>query len=120
MKSLTVISLAYAVATITPAHALAVPTPVVELTWEDGALEPRQASSTTRVADAACTNGPNTRACWKAGFSIATDFDKKLPPEGKTVTYDLEITNTTMAPDGYKRLIMAINGQHREKHHAMT
>ncbi|KAF7186453.1 Laccase-3 [Pseudocercospora fuligena] len=112
MKSLALISLAYAVTTITPAHALAVPTPVVELAWEDGALEPRQASSTTRVADAACTNGPNTRACWKAGFSIATDFDKKLPPEGKTVTYDLEITNTTMAPDGHERLIMAINGQY--------
>ncbi|KAF2166071.1 multicopper oxidase [Zasmidium cellare ATCC 36951] len=66
-----------------------------------------------QAADQGCTNGPNTRACWKSGFSIATDFDKKLPPAGKTVTYNLEITNTThMAPDGYQRLVMAINGQY--------
>ena len=25
--------------------------------------------------DSACRNGPYTRMCWEAGFSIATDFD---------------------------------------------
>lgn len=70
-------------------------------------LEPRQ-----RVPDAACTNGPNTRACWRTGYSIATDFDAKAPPSGKTVTYNLEITNTTLAPDGVSRMVMAINGQY--------
>jgi hypothetical protein len=36
--------------------------------------------------DSACTNGPSTRSCWKVGFSIATDFDDKAPPEGQTRT----------------------------------
>lgn len=77
------------------------------------AVEPRQATS-TRVADAACTNGPNTRSCWRTGYSIVTDFDNKLPNWGKEVTYNLEITNTTMAPDGVERLVMAINKQYRK------
>lgn len=75
------------------------------------ALEPRQATS-TRVADSACTNGPFSRACWQAGYSIATDFDNKTPPNGRERVFDLEITNTTMAPDGFERLVMAINGQY--------
>ncbi|KAM0715961.1 hypothetical protein Q7P37_008475 [Cladosporium fusiforme] len=70
-------------------------------------LEPRQ-----RVSDSACKNGPFTRACWQAGYSIATDFDNKTPPDGRERVYDLEITNTTMAPDGYERLVMAVNGQY--------
>lgn len=73
------------------------------------ALEPRQAT-TTRVADSACTNGPLSRACWQAGYSIATDFDNKTPPNGRERVYNLEITNTTMAPDGFERIVMAING----------
>lgn len=36
--------------------------------------------------DGACTNGPNSRQCWSNGYSIATDFDAKLPPDGITVT----------------------------------
>ena len=76
-------------------------------------LVPRQQATSTRVADAACTNGPNTRACWRTGYSIATDFDAKSPPEGKTVVHNLEITNITLAPDGKERLVMAINGQYR-------
>jgi FtsP/CotA-like multicopper oxidase with cupredoxin domain len=74
-------------------------------------IEPRQATS-TRVADSACTNGPLSRACWQAGYSIATDFDNKIPPNGRERVHDLEITNTTMAPDGFERLVMAINGQY--------
>lgn len=99
MKSYTIAVLTQAVSLFTLTCSIAVPAPVVELGWD---------------TDAACTNGPNTRACWKNGFSIATDFDAKLPPEGKTIIYDLEITNTTMAPDGFERLIMAVNGQYRE------
>lgn len=65
-----------------------------------------------QVADSACTNGPFSRACWQAGYSIATDFDNKIPPNGRERVYNLEITNTTMAPDGFERLVMAINGQY--------
>jgi hypothetical protein len=46
----------------------------------------RQATSSSPVPDGACTNGPRTRNCWSDGFSIATDFDAKAPPAGKTVT----------------------------------
>ncbi|KAF2716610.1 multicopper oxidase [Polychaeton citri CBS 116435] len=76
------------------------------------ALEPRQASTSTKVPDSACTNGPTTRACWKSGFSIATDFDAKAPPNGVERHYKLTITNITLAPDGVSRLVLAVNGQY--------
>lgn len=43
------------------------------------------ASTSTRVADAACSNGPFTRSCWAPGYSIYSDFDAKWPNTGKTV-----------------------------------
>ncbi|KAK5733302.1 laccase, multicopper oxidase, benzenediol:oxygen oxidorectuctase [Elasticomyces elasticus] len=78
---------------------------------ESMGLVPRQQATSTRVADAQCTHGPRNRACWRDGYSIATDFDAKSPPAGKTVEHFLEITNTTLAPDGFRRLVMAVNGQ---------
>jgi hypothetical protein len=53
----------------------------------------RQAPSGTQVPDGACTNGPRTRNCWSNGFSIATDFDAKAPPAGKTVTVVRPVVN---------------------------
>ncbi|KAG9650300.1 laccase precursor, partial [Aureobasidium melanogenum] len=85
-----------------------------------GKMVRRQASSTssaaggtsTLVADSACSNGPYTRACWTDGFSIATDFDQKFPTTGKTVSYNLEITNTTCNPDGaHEQQCLLFNGQ---------
>ncbi|KAK6438685.1 laccase, multicopper oxidase, benzenediol:oxygen oxidorectuctase [Oleoguttula sp. CCFEE 5521] len=77
------------------------------------AVEKRATSTTTRVADAACTNGPLTRSCWKNGYSVATDFDQKFPTGGATVTYNLEITNGTCNPDGNgPRLCLLFNGQY--------
>ncbi|KAF2089562.1 multicopper oxidase [Saccharata proteae CBS 121410] len=58
------------------------------------------ASSTSRVADSSCTNGPLTRSCWSNGYSIATDFDAKWPTTGVTRNYNLEMTNITCSPDG--------------------
>lgn len=49
-------------------------------------------SSSSLVADASCTNGPNTRACWNGGYSIATDFDQKHPSTGNTVTVRITIS----------------------------
>ncbi|KAF2264478.1 hypothetical protein CC78DRAFT_580261 [Lojkania enalia] len=73
----------------------------------------RQAATTTLVPDGQCTNGPRTRSCWSNGFSIATDFDAKAPPAGKTVTYNLKITNTTVNPDeNGPRPGMLINDQY--------
>ncbi|KAF2654402.1 multicopper oxidase [Lophiostoma macrostomum CBS 122681] len=72
-----------------------------------------RAATTSSAPDGACTNGPNTRNCWRDGFSISTDFDAKSPPAGKTITYDLEITNTTLNPDGHgKKIAMLINNQY--------
>ncbi|KAH0075189.1 putative multicopper oxidase, type 1, partial [Aureobasidium melanogenum] len=69
-------------------------------------------SSTSLVADAACTNGPNSRQCWSSGYSVKTDFDQKHPTTGNTVTYNLEITNTTCNPDGNGAVeCFLINGQ---------
>lgn len=63
--------------------------------------------------DPQCTHGPNTRACWSDGYSIDTDFDKKWPTTGNTVSYTLEITNGTCNPDGHgKRLCFLVNGQY--------
>jgi hypothetical protein len=84
-------------------------------------LEERQASSSTaaassttsRVPDGQCTNSPSTRSCWKNGYSIATDFDKKFPTTGNTITYDWTITNTTCNPDGAgSRICLLVNGQY--------
>ena len=36
--------------------------------------------------DTVCTNTPEFRNCWQDGYSVATDFDKKWPTTGKTVT----------------------------------
>lgn len=31
-----------------------------------------------------CKHGPHSRGCWKDGFDINTDYEKKIPP-GKLV-----------------------------------
>ena len=70
-------------------------------------------SSTSLVPDSACTNGPDTRACWSNGFSIATDFDSKWPTTGRTRTYDWHITNTTCNPDGQgEKVCMLVENQY--------
>ncbi|KAF2642709.1 hypothetical protein P280DRAFT_396548 [Massarina eburnea CBS 473.64] len=70
-------------------------------------------TSTSKVADAACTNGPYTRTCWSSGFSAATDFDAKWPVTGKTVSYSFELVNSTCDPDGSgsSRPCQLFNGQ---------
>lgn len=81
-------------------------------------LHPRRTASSSssasqsQPADSACTNGPYTRACWTDGFSIATNYDTTWPVTGRTVSYNLEITNTTQAPDGVSRMVFSINGQY--------
>ncbi|KAH6860803.1 multicopper oxidase-domain-containing protein [Alternaria rosae] len=65
--------------------------------------------------DGACTNTARTRSCWSNGYSIATDFDAKSPPDGTVVTYNFEISNVTRAnPDGSgtSKEMMLINGQY--------
>ncbi|KAF2743840.1 multicopper oxidase [Sporormia fimetaria CBS 119925] len=54
-------------------------------------LEQRQTS---------CTHGPTNRGCWTNGFGINTDQYTAWPNTGRTVSYDISITNTTCNPDG--------------------
>ncbi|PSK60454.1 Iron transport multicopper oxidase [Elsinoe australis] len=71
------------------------------------------AASPTLVADGACTHGPRNRACWRDGFSVATDFDQKHPTNGKTRTYNFEISEAPCNPDGNGEVMcQLVNGQY--------
>ncbi|KAF2194460.1 multicopper oxidase [Zopfia rhizophila CBS 207.26] len=62
--------------------------------------------------DYGCSHGRKSRNCWSDGFNVETDMDEKWPDTGKMVTYNFDITNTTMAPDGFERQMMVVNGQY--------
>ncbi|SMR54833.1 unnamed protein product [Zymoseptoria tritici ST99CH_3D1] len=72
----------------------------------------RTATSTAPIASSTCTNGPTSRGCWTSPFSINTDFDQNWPITGRTVSYNFDITNITLAPDGFARPVFAVNGQY--------
>lgn len=92
--------------------------PILNSTWQ--VPPPTTTSAVSSVASvtavatqpAPCLNGPTTRYCWNDGFDINTDFDNHWPDTGRVVSYNFEITNTTMAPDGYSRPVFAVNGQY--------
>jgi hypothetical protein len=42
------------------------------------------AAASTSVVTPGCKHGPHSRGCWKNGFDINTDYEKKIPP-GKLV-----------------------------------
>lgn len=69
------------------------------------------ASSASAGIDAYCANTATTRQCWGGGYYIGTDAETSWPTTGVTRSYTLEITNTTLAPDGTERPVFAINGQ---------
>lgn len=76
-----------------------------------------------------CNHGPKSRNCWSGGLSIDTDMDEHWPntgvvrkvshflfddsgsPTNINLQYHLDITNTTMAPDGFQRTTLVVNGQ---------
>ena len=96
-----------------PNHSYTVPTscsaPATKSdTWQSVA-NTAAPTTTTTPAKPVCTNGPTTRDCWDANFSLDTDFDSNFPTTGKTVTYDWTITNMTMAPDGVSRAVFEAN-----------
>ena len=57
-------------------------------------------STTTRVADSACTNSPDSRNCWSSGYSVATDFDVKSPPGGQVVSVSIHNTSQLASSAG--------------------
>ncbi|GAB7365366.1 hypothetical protein MBLNU230_g6445t1 [Neophaeotheca triangularis] len=81
--------------------------------WQStGTSGQTETETTTSTGSASsCTHGPNSRGCWDGQRSIDTDFDSNWPTTGRTVYYNLDITNITMAPDGFSRQVLAINGQ---------
>ncbi|CZT19399.1 related to laccase precursor [Ramularia collo-cygni] len=84
----------------------------ISTTQTSTATPTRSVSTATSVPTAVCTNGPTSRGCWDSRFSIDTDFDEDWPSTGRVVSYDLTITNTTLAPDGFSRPVFAVNGQY--------
>lgn len=63
------------------------------------------------VTDSYCLNSPLTRQCWGGGYSINTNIETTWPRTGRTVRYNLEVQNLTLAPDGNSRIVYGINGQ---------
>lgn len=47
--------------------------------------------------------------CW-GDYSLSTNWYEEAPDTGVVREYWFEVTNTTAAPDGVERLILAING----------
>lgn len=89
--------------------------PVIATYWQltSSPTPPQVSASAGAVSTpSACFNGPDSRHCWTDGFDINTDFDNRWPSTGRKVSYVFEITNTTLAPDGYSRTVFAINGQY--------
>lgn len=69
-------------------------------------------STASVVINGDCENTASTRQCWGGGYYIGTDAETSWPTTGVTRSYVLEITNTTLAPDGTERPVFAINGQY--------
>lgn len=58
----------------------------------------------------ACTgNTADNRTTW-CDYSIDTDYTTEVPDTGVTREYWFELTDVTVAPDGYSRSAVAING----------
>ncbi|KXJ94871.1 Cupredoxin [Microdochium bolleyi] len=68
----------------------------------------KSVSSSVESPAGSC-NTPSNRNCWTDGFDIKTDYEKKAP-EGVIRDFYLEVTNTTIAPDGYRVPRMLFNG----------
>ena len=54
-------------------------------------------------------NTASTRSTW-CDYSIDTDYSIEPVDTGVTKEYWLELTDVTVAPDGYSRSAMAVNG----------
>lgn len=72
------------------------------------------AASLRHGARSQCSNSASNRQCWDGVYDVGTDVDQEYPVTGKTVTYDIEITNTTCDPDGSGNVkpCMLMNGQY--------
>ncbi|KAK5084048.1 laccase, multicopper oxidase, benzenediol:oxygen oxidorectuctase [Exophiala xenobiotica] len=60
---------------------------------------------------AGCVNSATNRSCWSRGYDINSNPETTWPNTGRVVRYNLEVQNSTLAPDGVSRPVYAINGQ---------
>ncbi|KAJ9654059.1 laccase, multicopper oxidase, benzenediol:oxygen oxidorectuctase [Neophaeococcomyces mojaviensis] len=67
---------------------------------------------TANITNSNCFNSPTSRQCWGGGYSINTNVDSTWPRTGRTVRYNLEIQNITLALDGHPKQVLAVNGQY--------
>lgn len=56
-----------------------------------------------------CENTADARNCW-GDFDISTNYYDEVPDTGVTREYWFNIVNTTAAPDGVERIVLAVNG----------
>ena len=62
------------------------------------------------VGAAACSgNTASSRSEW-CDYSLTTDYYNEVPDTGVTREYWFELVNTTLAPDGYPRNVLTVNG----------
>ncbi|KAL2827315.1 multicopper oxidase-domain-containing protein [Aspergillus pseudoustus] len=57
----------------------------------------------------ACENSPTARHCW-GQYNLSTDYYNVVPDTGVVREYWLSVENSTLAPDGYQRQVLAVNG----------
>lgn len=57
-----------------------------------------------------CGNSPRNRSAWCHGFDINTDYEYFAPPTGNVREYWLTVGEYILAPDGFPRPVMAVNG----------
>lgn len=71
----------------------------------------RQAATTTASSAASSCSGntASDRTSW-CDYSLTTDYYNEVPDTGVTREYWLELVNTTLAPDGYSRNVLTVNG----------
>jgi L-ascorbate oxidase len=67
-------------------------------------LEPRQEIQPCKF------NSSVNATCWDEKFNLFTDYYEHVP-DGKERTFEFELKEVTMDPDGFPRKVLALNGQ---------
>lgn len=65
--------------------------------------------SSHRLTTRACDNSASDRSCW-GDYDTSTNYYDEVPDTGETKEFWLEVTNTTISPDGVERIALLING----------
>ncbi|KAI5779559.1 Cupredoxin [Geopyxis carbonaria] len=73
-------------------------------------LTERRFPELVRRQNSSCSFAAGSRDCWSDGYDITTNWYTDWPDTGVVREYWLEVTNTTVAPDGVDRNVLAFNG----------